>query len=156
MINDCEFLEGAAFVRLINYGQRVAIAHVSSSLNTNEAKQSKSSKDAVEDSAIFEKIGKVRQEVANHIYLQITATPQSLLLQNLEHPCKPTFCAALPEPGNSYMGGDLFFAENSPYSLIVEATEIDDLKQQEGNINPGNNWNIPEGLRLALCCFFIG
>jgi Z1 domain len=125
------------------------------SLNTNEAKQSKKGKDAVEDSAIFEKIGKVRQEVANHIYLQITATPQSLLLQNLEHPCKPVFCAALPEPGDSYMGGDLFFGENSPYCLIVEATEIDDLKQQEGNINPGNNWNIPEGLRLALCCFFL-
>jgi hypothetical protein len=126
------------------------------SLNTNEAKQSKKGRDAVEDSAIFEKIGKVRQEVANNIYLQITATPQSLLLQNLEHPCKPIFCAALPEPGGSYMGGDLFFAENSPYCRIVEATEIDELKQQKGNMNPGNNWNIPEGLRLALCCFFLG
>jgi Z1 domain len=126
------------------------------SLNTNEAKQAKQGKELITDSAIFEKIGNIRKQVANHIYLQITATPQSLLLQNLEHPCKPIFCAALPEAGDSYMGGDLFFAENSPYCLIVEATEIDDLKQQEGNINPGSNWNIPEGLRLALCCFFLG
>lgn len=54
------------------------------------------------------------------------------------------------------MGGDLFFAENSPYCRIVETAELDELKQQEGKINPGNNWNIPEGLRLALCCFFLG
>jgi Z1 domain len=125
------------------------------SLNTNEAKQSKEGKDVISDSAIFEKIGQIRQEVANHVYLQITATPQSLLLQNLEHPCKPVFCAALPEPGDSYMGGDLFFNENSPYCVTVEATEIDDLKQQEGE-NPGNNWNTPKGLSLALCCFFLG
>lgn len=127
------------------------------SLNTNEQKQAKKGKDAVPDSAIFDKIGKIRKEVANHIYLQITATPQSLLLQNLDHPCKPAFCAALPKPGNSYMGGDLFFEDdNSPYCSIVEAEEIELLKQQEGKINPGNNWNIPKGLRLALCCFFLG
>jgi hypothetical protein len=30
VINDCEFLEGAAFIRLVNYGYRVAIAPVSS------------------------------------------------------------------------------------------------------------------------------
>ena len=127
------------------------------SLNTNEQKQAKKGKEVVPDSAIFDKIGKIRKEVANHIYLQITATPQSLLLQNLDHPCKPAFCAALPKPGNSYMGGDLFFEDdNSLYCFIVKAEEIELLKQQEGKINPGNNWNIPEGLRLALCCFFLG
>ena len=125
--------------------------------NTNEAKQSKKGKDTVPDSAIFEKIGKIREEVANHIYLQITATPQSLLLQSLGHPCSPAFCAALPEPGESYMGGDLFFTENSKYCCTkVESEELDQLKKQAGMINPGNNWDIPPGLRLALCCFFLG
>ena len=119
------------------------------SLNTNEAKQSKKGKDNVADSTIFEKIGKIRKEVTNNIYLQITATPQSLLLQNLDHPCKPVFCAALPEAGDSYMGGDLFFTKKSPYCVTVKATEIDDLKQQEGSINPGDNWNIPKGLRCS-------
>ncbi|TBR61483.1 hypothetical protein B4U84_11995 [Westiellopsis prolifica IICB1] len=129
------------------------------SLNTNESKQAKQGKDIIPDSTIFEKIGKIRQEVANHIYIQITATPQSLLLQNLSHPCKPQFCAALPEPGNSYMGGELFFSENSNYCCIVDAEEIKQLKKQKGAINPGNpgnKWVIPEGLRFALCCFFIG
>ncbi|MBW4445491.1 MAG: Z1 domain-containing protein [Spirirestis rafaelensis WJT71-NPBG6] len=125
------------------------------SLNTNESKQSKKGKDTAPDSAIFKKIGNIREEVANHIYLQITATPQSLLLQNLDHPCKPVFCAALPKPGDSYMGGDLFFKENSPYCCTVKAEELERLKKQEGD-NPGNNCDIPEGLRLALCCFFLG
>ncbi|MEH2115951.1 Z1 domain-containing protein [Nostoc sp.] len=125
------------------------------SLNTNEAKQSKKGKVTVPDSSIFVKIGDIRKEVANHIYIQITATPQSLLLQNLEHRCKPVFCAALPQPGNSYMGGDLFFEENSLYSCTVQAEELDRLKKQEGE-NPSNNWDIPNGLKLALCCFFLG
>lgn len=126
------------------------------SLNTNEAKQEKKGKNTVSNSAIFEKIGKIRKEVANHIYLQITATPQSLLLQNLEHPCKPAFCAALPQPGETYMGGDLFFQENSSYCYTVDAKEVERLKNQTGKINPGNNWDIPAGLRQALCCFFLG
>lgn len=127
--------------------------------NTNEAKQAKQAKKGetqVKDSAIFERIGKIREEVANHIYLQITATPQSLLLQNLGHPCSPAFCAALPEPGESYMGGDLFFAENSKYCCTkVKPEELEQLKKQKGE-NFGNNWDIPHGLRLALCCFFLG
>lgn len=126
------------------------------SLNTNEAKQAKKGKNIVPDSAIFDKIGKIRKEVANHIYLQITATPQSLLLQSLGHPCSPVFCAALPKPGDSYMGGDLFFTEKSSYCSTVNSEEINHLKKQKGKINPGNNWDIPPGLRLALCCFFLG
>lgn len=90
------------------------------SLNTNESKQSKKGKDAIDNSKLFETIRKIREEVANHIYIQITATPQSLLLQRLPHPCKPKFCAALPKPGGSYMGGELFFAEKSNYSYIVD------------------------------------
>lgn len=125
------------------------------SLNTNEAKQAKKGKYPVPDSAIFDKIGKIRKEVANHIYLQITATPQSLLLQNLDHPCKPAFCV-LSKPGDIYIGGDLFFEDNSQYCCTVEAEELELLKKQAGKINPGNNWDIPSGLRLALCCFFLG
>jgi hypothetical protein len=79
-----------------------------------------------------------------------------LLLQNLDHPCKPAFCAALPQPGDSYMGGDLFFEEESPYCSIVRGEEIEELKTQNGSINPGDTWNIPSGLKLALCCFFLG
>jgi len=126
------------------------------SLNTNEAKQAKKGKDTVPDSFTFDKIGKIREEVANHIYLQITATPQSLLLQNIDHECKPAFCV-LSKPGEKYMGGDLFFEDDRRFCYTaVKPEELDMLKQQGGNIKPGNNWNIPNGLKLALCCFFLG
>jgi hypothetical protein len=45
VINDCEFLEGAAFMRLVNSGYRVAIAHASaihSSIYLIETETSKS------------------------------------------------------------------------------------------------------------------
>ena len=124
------------------------------SLNTSEAKQAKSGRDAIEDSAIFELIGKIRRLISSHIYLQITATPQSLLLQNLNHPCRPSFCS-ISLPGNDYMGGDLFFEEDSPYCCTFPVEELEQLRG--GEINPGNSWdNIPPKLRSALCCFFIG
>ena len=126
------------------------------SLNTNEAKQAKKGKDIVPDSTIFDKIGRIRKEVANHIYLQITATPQSLLLQSLGHPCSPVFCIALPKPGDGYMGGDLFFTDNSSYCCTVDSEEMNQLKKQNGETNYSNDWNIPKGLRLALCCFLLG
>jgi hypothetical protein len=126
------------------------------SLNTNEAKQAKQGKDIIADSSTFAQIGEIREEIPNHIYVQITATPQSLLLQKLSNPCKPQFCAALPEPGNSYMGGDLFFSDNTKHCVIIDDDEINEIKKQKSLINPGNKWIIPEGLRFALCCFFLG
>src|SRR4028119_918862 len=125
------------------------------SLNTNEAKQAKKEKNTVPDSKIFELIAKIRQQVANHIYLQITATPQSLLLQNVDNACKPAFCV-LSKPGKNYIGGDKFFEQNSQHCCPVEAEELDKLKKQRGKINPGDNWDMPPGLKLALCCFFVG
>ena len=109
------------------------------SLNTNEAKQSKKGKVDVPDSSIFDVIGKIRKSIPNHIYLQITATPQCLLLQSLNHPCKPAFCI-LSKPGLGYMGGDLFFGESSSYYVPFDVNELNVLKG--GSINPGNSWSI--------------
>jgi len=125
------------------------------SLNTNEAKQAKKGKETVQDSPTFSKIGKIRREVANHIYLQITATPQSLLLQNLDHPCKPAFCV-LSKPGDNYMGGNSFFEDSSQYCVTVQSEELEQLKKQKGQMDFGKDGDIPAGLRLALCCFFLG
>lgn len=106
------------------------------SLNTNEAKQAKRGKNSVADSSIFDLIGQIRKSVPNHIYLQITATPQSLLLQSLDHPCKPAFCV-LSKPGDAYMGGDLFFESSSQHCSTVDPEELEQLKG--GEINPGNS-----------------
>lgn len=78
-------------------------------------------------------------------------------MQSLDHPCKPVFCAAIPKHGNGYIGGGLFFVDDSKYCCTkVDIEELEQLKKQGRKINPGNNWDIYPGLRLALCCFFLG
>ena len=124
------------------------------SLNTATAKNAK--KGTNDASAIFEAIGELRQAVPNHIYLQVTATPQSLLLQTITHPAKPVFCVLVP-PGQDYMGGDIFFADDPQAKLrriAVNAAEFDELRG--GSLNPGGTTSAPDGLRSALCTFFVG
>jgi Z1 domain len=121
------------------------------SLDTNTARRSRDA--TVPSSEVFSHIADIRQLIPNHIYLQVTATPQSLLLQGLDHPSRPVFCE-VSGSGSGYIGGELFFTPNSPYACLVEANELNDLKS--GKVNPGDSWAIPMGLRLALCSFFLG
>lgn len=121
------------------------------SLNTRQAQQAKDPN--VDPSTIFELIGKIRAAIPNHIFLQVTATPQSLLLQGLPHPSRPSF-SKLSEPGGGYIGGRVFFEEGSKHVVAVDPQELDDLRT--GKINPGDSWHVPKGLRLAVCCFLLG
>ncbi|OAI41704.1 hypothetical protein AYO40_02610 [Planctomycetaceae bacterium SCGC AG-212-D15] len=121
------------------------------SLDTNTARRTRNS--SVPPSEVFNHIADIRQLIPNHMYLQVTATPQSLLLQGLDHPSRPVFCE-VSGSGTGYIGGELFFTPASPYACHVEAGELNDLKS--GKVNPGDSWSIPKGLRLALCTFFLG
>jgi hypothetical protein len=120
------------------------------SLNTNAARMARGSTDL--PSRIFELIGKVRDVMPSHVFVQITATPQSLLLQSLESASRPRWSVLL-EPGESYVGGDVFFKQGSPYSVTVD----DDLTSlRGGKISPGKSWHAPEGFAFAVCCFVTG
>src|SRR4029450_2493050 len=50
----------------------------------------------------------IRQTLPHHVFLQVTATPYALLLQNVDNPLRPSF-THLPEPGQGYTGGEAFF-----------------------------------------------
>jgi hypothetical protein len=50
-------------------------------------------------------------------YLQVTATPQSLLLQSDESTWRPAFVHYFP-PGKGYLGGDFFYSKPKPYTNI--------------------------------------
>jgi hypothetical protein len=124
------------------------------SLNTRNARNAAKGTD--EMSKIFELIGDIRKAIPNHVFLQVTATPASLLLQSLEHPSKPVFCVLVP-PGKAYIGGNEFFSDlaaSKERRVEVDPAEIGALKG--GAIIPGGKTAIPNGLRLALCTFFIG
>jgi hypothetical protein len=76
----------------------------------------------------------IRERLLHNVFVQVTATPYALLLQNIESPLRPKFTRLL-EPGTGYTGGENFFSEahveaegGSPPLVFVdegEATTID-------------------------------
>jgi len=70
-----------------------------------------------EISAINQHIRDIRGSCASCIYLQVTATPQAVLLQTDDSEFKPSFVIYF-EPGKSYLGGDFFFSKPEPYCII--------------------------------------
>lgn len=59
------------------------------------------------------------------IYLQVTGTPQALLLQTQQSGWKPSFIYYF-EPGKSYLGGNFFFLDD-PISNSIALTEDSEL-----------------------------
>lgn len=63
-------------------------------------------------STINHRLANIRNSSIGSIYLQVTGTPQSLLLQSTTSDFKPAFLCNF-EPGNDYLGGNFFFSSYS-------------------------------------------
>ncbi|HNX82246.1 MAG TPA: Z1 domain-containing protein [Candidatus Omnitrophota bacterium] len=89
----------------------------------------------------------IKKLANSSIYLQVTATPQSLLLQSQISGWRPSFIHYFP-PGRGYLGGDFFYSE-PPSSCIrlTKENELDDLRREEQYI--------ADGLRLSLLSFLV-
>lgn len=85
------------------------------SLNTlvNKGKQS----------SINKYLDEIKNMSASSIYLQVTGTPQALLLQTMKSGWHPYFTYYF-RPGKSYLGGDFFFPKEKPKSISY----IDEMK----------------------------
>jgi hypothetical protein len=70
-----------------------------------------------EITAVNQHIRDIRGSCTSCIYLQVTATPQAVLLQTGESEFRPSFIIYF-EPGKSYLGGDFFFSRPEPYCII--------------------------------------
>lgn len=104
-------------------------------------------------SRINEVISEFRSYFRVNTYLQVTATPQALFLQDPEHKYRPNF-TVLTEPGPDYVGGESFFGDYSDRFLReVDLHEVDGLKTSH---QPAPSGTIPSGLRKALLTFFVG
>ncbi len=120
------------------------------SLNTYTQKNA--AKREEEISAINAHITGLRDFFKTNTYLQVTATPQALFLQNPEHKYRPAF-TILSEPGAGYVGGYDFFGDTEKKLLrIVPLEEVDELK---GSHQPQATGSIPSGLRKALLTFLV-
>jgi hypothetical protein len=103
-------------------------------------------------SAINERIGELRAFFHKNTYLQVTATPQALFLQEGAHAFRPKF-TVLSHPGADYVGGDDFFSDDS---LLVSEFELRDITVLAPGAQPNPTATIPDSLIRALDTFMIG
>ena len=98
-------------------------------------------------STINRLLSQIKKTSTSSIYLQVTGTPQSLLLQTKVAGWKPAFIYYF-EPGKGYLGGDFFFAEDDcPYIVPTDNDEGKDLLADD---------EFPEnGLKKALLMHLI-
>jgi hypothetical protein len=93
----------------------------------------------------------VREVLRHFVFLQVTATPYALLLQNVDNPLRPRFTKLL-EPGDGYTGGESFFSvehveDGLPPLMLVREEESDELERGVPTA--------PPGLVAALAFFLV-
>lgn len=92
--------------------------------------------------------------VNRSFFLQVTATPQAIFLQNRTSIFRPKSHLYFP-PGPNYLGGKFFYplygdrAAHMPY--IFKPTADVELISLQNPLSP----EIPEGLKKALCTFIL-
>lgn len=111
------------------------------SLNTKVNK-----KDLEEKSTINQLLEDIKQLCTSSFYLQVTATPQPLLLQSLDSGWKPEFIHYF-KPGNGYLGGSFFYSKPTPFTNIsTQDDELSLLLETD---------ETPHGLKLAATSYLI-
>ena len=99
----------------------------------------------------------IRQALPHHFYLQVTATPYALLLQNVDSILRPAFTAVLA-PGEGYVGGDFFFPTRA-FSKGAITTPLRFVNEDEPDELLGKGSTKlrlpPEGLDCALATFLV-
>ena len=116
------------------------------SLNT------RASRDDGSMSPINERITELRSFFEKNTYVQVTATPQALFLQNPGHSFRPKF-TVLSHPGHDYVGGEDFFADDSK---LVKEFDLNDITIIAPGPQPTPRLEIPNSLLKALDTFMVG
>lgn len=110
------------------------------SLNTNTDKLDKDA------STINKLLNDIKNSCCQSLFIQLTATPQSLLLQHEESDWQPEFIHFF-EAGEKYIGGNFVFSDPPSYIVRFIDSELDDMKDESGEI--------AEGAKQALLSFLI-
>ena len=99
-------------------------------------------------STINSNLDSIKHKSSSSIYLQVTATPQAVMLQKINSGWKPRFVYYF-QPGKNYMGGNFFYSKDPipNYIKFTPDDELDDLLSDDEF--PDN------GLIKSLCSFLI-
>lgn len=98
-------------------------------------------------STINKCLDEIKRTTSSSIYLQVTGTPQSILLQSIKSGWKPYFIYYF-RPGSGYMGGNFFFEDSEmKHVILTDNTESKELLDDD---------EFPEnGLKTALIMHLI-
>lgn len=98
-------------------------------------------------STINKHLSAIKDLSASSLYIEVTATPQAILLQSNVSGWQPSFVYYF-KPGNEYIGGDFIYSQPKPYCIaLTDEDELSTIKNGDGYI--------PEGLKTALLTFLI-
>ena len=83
-------------------------------------------------STINKRLEEIKNTAASSIYMQITGTPQALLLQSYQSGWRPYFTHYFP-PGSGYIGGNVLFPQDDlpPYIILTDNEEATDLLEDD-------------------------
>ncbi|MBQ8051463.1 MAG: hypothetical protein IJ197_07820 [Bacteroidaceae bacterium] len=99
-------------------------------------------------SSINKKLTEIKATAANTIYIEVTATPQAVLLQTSLSGWKPQFVYYF-EPGQDYLGGNYFYPKvKSLNTIFTPDNELDD-------VTDGGDIVCPWGLRRSILSFLV-
>lgn len=99
-----------------------------------------------DQSKINSHLESIKNLSSSSIYMQVTATPQAVILQSTESGWRPSFVCSF-EPGIGYLGGDFFYSD--PISFVIKITddELVNLRNEDEYIT--------QGLRQAIFTFLL-
>ncbi|AOF52773.1 DEAD/DEAH box helicase [Rodentibacter caecimuris] len=115
------------------------------SLNTNADKKNK------EASTINRLLDDIKNACCQSLFIQLTATPQSLLLQHEESNWQPEFIHFF-EAGEQYIGGNFVFSVPPSYIVRFIDSELEEMKDESDELSDG----VAQALRgfLLTCSEF--
>lgn len=104
----------------------------------------------VENDAPAEAGESFRETLRHNVFVQVTATPYGLLLQQFDSPLRPEF-TKLIEPGAGYVGGEVFF-EHVEQLAEPPLVYVDDMEAR--NLHLGSR-DVPDGLARSISFFLL-
>ena len=98
-------------------------------------------------STINRRLSEICDTASSCVYLQVTATPQAVLLQTEDSNFRPAFIISF-KPGKDYLGGRFFFSRPDSYCIRhTQEDELNDIRDE--------NTEITSGLAMATLNYLI-
>ena len=97
-------------------------------------------------SPINRNLSLIKKTSTSSVYIEVTATPQAVLLQSLVSGWRPSFVTYF-KPGSQYLGGNFFYSDPPSYcAKFTEDNELDKIIADDDTVTP-------DGLRDSILTF---